>query len=446
MKKIYTSILAALCVFGASAGNLQLKTLAPIPAKANETKAVATMVKVDDVKSSNIKFKAGESKDIAGEYDVVIGDYYFKESTGEKKASAEIVNNGNGTISITCSEFSSSVTANYDEATGEITFPSVKLGSLDIQGTTYYIKFFPTQYTYDATTEKGSIGEYSYTATYNSETGSIAFPKGCGFGWGAYTSALYTSQAGWIGLFDMLSMTKKASEPIDEVQEGQWKTIGNATLEDAWITPSYSATATQQQFIPSENPITAELQQNVNNANLYRLWRPFHDTNWALVSNNLSEFEGQIVFDVSDPEHVIVKAGMPAGFKNDNGEFYVYGILGWRVFNNPETDLQAIINFMAENGDPFDTFADGVVTINKSIFDINKNCTKAYTWQNNTYVVSKITFPKDPSAIGSVSSDAADENAPVEYFNLQGIKVENPAQGQIVIRRQGSKVSKVYVK
>lgn len=38
-----------------------------------------------------------------------------------------------------------------------------------------------------------------------------------------------------------------------------------------------------------------------------------------------------------------------------------------------------------------------------------------------------------------------DENAPVEYYNLQGVRVANPENG-IYIRRQGSKVSKVLVK
>ena len=47
------------------------------------------------------------------------------------------------------------------------------------------------------------------------------------------------------------------------------------------------------------------------------------------------------------------------------------------------------------------------------------------------------------SAIESIGVD--NENAPVEYFNLQGIRVDNPAAG-IFIRRQGSKVSKVVIK
>lgn len=40
----------------------------------------------------------------------------------------------------------------------------------------------------------------------------------------------------------------------------------------------------------------------------------------------------------------------------------------------------------------------------------------------------------------------ADENAPVEYYNLQGVRVGNPAAGSVVIRRQGAKATKVLVK
>ncbi len=45
----------------------------------------------------------------------------------------------------------------------------------------------------------------------------------------------------------------------------------------------------------------------------------------------------------------------------------------------------------------------------------------------------------------SVDDIVIDENAPVEYYNLQGVRVANPENG-IYIRRQGSKVSKVLVK
>lgn len=40
--------------------------------------------------------------------------------------------------------------------------------------------------------------------------------------------------------------------------------------------------------------------------------------------------------------------------------------------------------------------------------------------------------------------EVIDENAPVEYYNLQGVRVENPANG-LYIRRQGSNVTKVIL-
>lgn len=39
--------------------------------------------------------------------------------------------------------------------------------------------------------------------------------------------------------------------------------------------------------------------------------------------------------------------------------------------------------------------------------------------------------------------EGVDENAPAEYYNLQGVKVANPTPGQLYIVKQGSKVSKV---
>ncbi len=45
----------------------------------------------------------------------------------------------------------------------------------------------------------------------------------------------------------------------------------------------------------------------------------------------------------------------------------------------------------------------------------------------------------------AITDITVDENAPVEYFNLQGIRVENPENG-LYIRRQGNKVTKVLVK
>lgn len=49
------------------------------------------------------------------------------------------------------------------------------------------------------------------------------------------------------------------------------------------------------------------------------------------------------------------------------------------------------------------------------------------------------------AAIDEVAADVDDENAPKEYFNLQGMRVAEPANG-IFIVKQGSKVSKEVIK
>lgn len=60
--------------------------------------------------------------------------------------------------------------------------------------------------------------------------------------------------------------------------------------------------------------------------------------------------------------------------------------------------------------------------------------------------VNYLTLTQDLASVsGGVESLSKDENAPVEYFNLQGVKVTNPENG-IFVKKQGSKTSKVIVR
>ena len=44
------------------------------------------------------------------------------------------------------------------------------------------------------------------------------------------------------------------------------------------------------------------------------------------------------------------------------------------------------------------------------------------------------------AGVQNVAVDRVDENAPVEYFNLQGIRVANPEAGQLLIKKQGARM------
>ncbi len=72
------------------------------------------------------------------------------------------------------------------------------------------------------------------------------------------------------------------------------------------------------------------------------------------------------------------------------------------------------------------------------------------TWYTNVAPAAEPTvfnlpvlYKKNESTM--IADVIADENAPVEFYNLQGVRVENPSNG-IFIRRQGNNVSKVLVK
>lgn len=60
----------------------------------------------------------------------------------------------------------------------------------------------------------------------------------------------------------------------------------------------------------------------------------------------------------------------------------------------------------------------------------------------STVQLQPISFVRSNSGVSEIT---ANENTPVEYFNLQGIRVNNP-EGGVYIRRQGNTVAKVLVK
>ena len=58
---------------------------------------------------------------------------------------------------------------------------------------------------------------------------------------------------------------------------------------------------------------------------------------------------------------------------------------------------------------------------------------------SNTFSINVLIGPVDAAVEGVM----ADDNTPVEYYDLQGRKVLNPAKGQLLIERKGAKAVKV---
>lgn len=83
-----------------------------------------------------------------------------------------------------------------------------------------------------------------------------------------------------------------------------------------------------------------------------------------------------------------------------------------------------------------------------------KFTTSNIAYKNGTLRVTYTPGKKDASAVKTlqilnsetvtgINAAIADSDTPVEYFNLQGVRIAYPQAGQILIRRQGDKVEKI---
>lgn len=79
----------------------------------------------------------------------------------------------------------------------------------------------------------------------------------------------------------------------------------------------------------------------------------------------------------------------------------------------------------------------------KFIVEIVNNCPSDATSNKDRTAIWNLTWTAYSSAIDAV--EAAEADAPAEFYNLQGVRVAAPANG-IFIRRQGTKVEKVVIR
>lgn len=117
--------------------------------------------------------------------------------------------------------------------------------------------------------------------------------------------------------------------------------------------------------------------------------------------------------------------------------------------SNPDADKEAALvarlfpSVKADDGAVLYPAKSNYMSINVEPVADDPNSVYIYTFaQQGAMVKCKFTAPEGAGVEDLVVSD--DENAPVEYYNLQGIRVANPENG-IFIRRQGSKATKVIL-
>ena len=452
MKKIYTLPLAVALSLTASAmptafsGNLDLSTLSALVADDTPgtplSESACNGVIIEKKASANAN---DASSSIEGVYTITLGDYYMSNSVGQFEAECTL-SLYKGHVQIECGEFVSKVFAQYTPQTGAMYFYAQGLGPVTVDGTTYYVATEPFRYD----EESESCVRTDFTAYYDAESDAITIPEGYGILWGLYPNEEYEEE-------ELIQHAKILEfESIERYDPNQgWSDAGIALFQDGWLLPVFDIDQ-----LDYKNWYPVEIQVSDENDALYRLVDPYRGL-CPIADKNESNKTGYIVFDISDPDHVVFEA-VEAGFANaDKGisQFYCSNILSSLAGGNGFTPAELVERY----GDrlPYTYVKDHVVyldngynestkTMNDACFGVQNDPYAGNGWQNGESsssldMTTRIYMPGSPicSGIGKISE--ADE-APARYFTLQGIEIDSPVPGQIVICRKGGSSFKTIVR
>ena len=451
MKKLYTLLAAAAVVVSASAQKVELKLngnfeLQNYVAKKEVVNTEATSAKMV-AKELNLEnrqilaaTKADDNQSIEGDWTFYFGDFYFTDSSAtilEAQYEAVLVReeedgfylDANGDLVFFDSDEYLPIIAGYDKTTGVLSIDRIFLG----MSGSYYV--YVTPYVID-----GGLFVESFTGKYDGKD-TISFGMDHLIGWDACSDAAGNMVLGYFGLYDLDNGAERFIET--------WTYVGEATLMDGWVLPLFDV----DQSDP-DNQWEVALERNDQNENLYRLVDPYHCGPIQEAGINESTTVGYIVFDVTDPDHVVFKKAN-AGFAFSQvgiSAFYCYNFLGCLMALN-RADAQTVIDYFGDTI-PYTTFKNGVVSLGSIIdeeygleYDANfgdqDEPEGGYSWIDADMTAS-ITFPENWDGVKAIETEAT--TGATRYYNLQGVEVSNPAAGTIVIKVDGKNASKILVK
>lgn len=241
---------------------------------------------------------------------------------------------------------------------------------------------------------------------------------------------------------------QKRPEKLDSTD---WNDGGTATVSELWL-QFLVEYGTDQVIGQWQVPY----QVNKSNPNLIRLVDPYGQ-NTPYANYNISQAEGSIVFDITDPEAVGViwlsevpfytytdengnegtldaLIGNYSGFMGSDGAYYPGNEVGFALFEGFSYD--DIKTDITNAG----TFNGNTITITDPNWNMSFYLEYLGTAFQSKGDLGTPTIVLDNTGVESIYGN--DLNAPVKYYNIQGMEIQNPAKGQIVIKKQGNTTSK----
>lgn len=384
MKKFYTFALAALCSVGAYA------------TEASEIVGSYDWSYYSEINEDNFK----------GLVEVSLGDeantvnLHFQQATEFDEEGLDFVAKG-----VWNSDFSTITIA-----------PSV-VGAIEFYGSSYDLNFAAAEIIVTEYYSEVQALETPVVATYDAETKTISFGEtmlGVFIVEDEFTDPLMVTS----------SNVLQSQAPVSE-----WTELGTGKFFDGVICPFFG--------MAKEDVLVQDVKIYEKNdaPGLYKVQAP-----WAYIIGGNAD----LIIDLTDPTYGLIDLF-------NTGADYLHG----------DVFVQSVSSYMKSSGFGKAQFlayySKYNISYNESTKTINMPGNSCFVgWPTSSEAAYKqmdsaknpyagyIQLPT-PAAIDGIAVNA-DENAPVEYFNLQGVKLANPEAGQVVIRRQGSNVSKIYVK
>lgn len=253
-----------------------------------------------------------------------------------------------------------------------------------------------------------------------------------GYGWG-----------GWAGLnYDMLPFF---------TMSGEWRNVGQSSFKDGLL----------YHFFQNANAdIETTGIPTYRQGNFVALEDPYNRGQWAQVNDRAAlgiNEPGYFVFNIEYPECVWMRPVTGSGFwmEDEEGgwEVYPFNEEGAKVMFEDYTPEEVYDEYMAVEVEcsHYDA-ATNTVQLENIWFGDNMGPLTRYGFlesgsvQDGTAVWYPLYLTITVPDMNGVNEIGMDSNAPVRYFNLQGVEVMNPAKGQVVIKSQGNKSSKFIVK
>lgn len=237
----------------------------------------------------------------------------------------------------------------------------------------------------------------------------------------------------------------------------EWEYAGQGGFYDCWFQIFFGGISDESEVGIYRSKTEADTYLVMNPYGANTIFRADYDYQNGLVEPiNVSNAPGYIVFNMSDPNCVLVKTFVYALTINqnatvdiarpDNVGYYLTNLEGY-YFYELGSSIDDILITLDSDGkyvSSFNSFTRLVEIFNPRFSTENDPVTiysyGSYTNETNGYIY----LPEGFNAVESVLGEEA--NAPAEYYNLQGVKLANPEKGQIVIVRRGDKAYKQVIR